>query len=134
MTTAPSPATVPIYLEQGNRWVFACSLDWPGWCRRGRSEELALEQPAAYAPRYAAVADRAGLAWQAGPAAAFTVTERLTSDFGADFGAPCEIPQADATPADAGQAQQMTALVRAAWEIFDLTAATAPPPRGHLCS
>lgn len=78
--------------------------------------------------------DRAGLAWPAGPAAAFTVTERLTSDFGADFGAPCEIPQADATPADAGQAQQMTALVRAAWEIFDLTAATAPPPRGHLCS
>ena len=22
--------------------MFASSLDWPGWCRRGRSEKLAL--------------------------------------------------------------------------------------------
>ena len=36
--------------------MFACALDWPGWCRRGRSGELALESLDAYAPRRAAVA------------------------------------------------------------------------------
>jgi hypothetical protein len=98
--------------------VFACALEWPGWCRRGRSEELALETLAACAPRYAEVARRAGLAflpWAPGHAAGFTVTERLTSPFGADFGAPTEIP--------------------AAWEVFDQVAGSAPAklrkgPRG----
>jgi hypothetical protein len=127
-------APVPVYLEQGKRWVFACALDWPGWCRRGRSEELALEQLAAYVPRYAAVAGRAGLDWPAGQGG-FAVTERLTSPFGADFGAPCEIPQADAMPVEAGQARRLAALVLAAWQIFDLTAGSAPAglrkgPRG----
>lgn len=55
MSPAPPDATA-VYLERGKRWVFACALDWPGWCRRGRSEELALEQLAAkgWPARYAA--------------------------------------------------------------------------------
>ena len=59
--------------------MFACALEWPGWCRRGRLEDLALQTLAAYAPRYAEVARRAGLTflpWEAGQAAGFTVTER----------------------------------------------------------
>ena len=52
----PLRGPVRVYLEQGKRWVFVCALDWPGWCRRGRSEELALESLIAYVPRYAAVA------------------------------------------------------------------------------
>jgi hypothetical protein len=121
--------------------VFACALEWPGWCRRGRSEELALESLTVYAPRYAAVAHRAGLAFAAGGAgqdrqpAGFAVTERLTSPFGADFGAPCEIPESDAAPAAAAAAQRMAALASAAWEVFDEVAGAAPAhlrkgPRG----
>ena len=127
-----------VYLEQGRRWVFACALDWPGWCRRGRSEELALQSLAAYVPRYAAVAHRAGLAFPAGgagQAVRFFVTERLTSPFGADFGAPTEIPRSDATAVDAGAARRMAALASAAWEVFDQVAGCAPAdlrkgPRG----
>jgi hypothetical protein len=119
--------------------VFACALDWPGWCRRGRSEELALAALDAYAPRYAVVARRAGLPFPAGGAragaAGFTVTERLASPFGADFGAPTEIPGSDATPAGAAAAQRMAALAVAAWEVFDEVAGAAPAqlrkgPRG----
>jgi hypothetical protein len=118
--------------------VFACALEWPGWCRRGRSEELALETLAGYAPRYAEVARRAGLAFPpaaAGRAAGFTVTERLTSPWGADFGAPTEIPASDATPVDAAAAERMAALVCAAWRVFDAVAGSAPAdlrkgPRG----
>jgi hypothetical protein len=127
-----------VYLELGKRWVFACALEWPGWCRRGRSWELALEALAGYAPRYAEAARRAGLAFPpgaAGQAAGFTVTERLTSPWGADFGAPTEIPASDATPVDAAAAERMTALVWAAWQVFDAVAGSAPAdlrkgPRG----
>ena len=118
--------------------MFACALDWPGWCRRDRSEELALEALAAYAPRYAEVARRAGLAFppgEAGQAVGFTVTERLTSPWGADFGALTEIPGGDATPAGADAAERMAALAVAAWEVFDEVASAAPAqlrkgPRG----
>ncbi|MFI6510447.1 hypothetical protein ACIBCT_22820 [Streptosporangium sp. NPDC050855] len=38
-----------VYLEIGPKKVFACSVEWPGWCRIGRSEEEALEALATYA-------------------------------------------------------------------------------------
>jgi hypothetical protein len=131
---------IAVYFEQGKRRVFACSLDWPGWCRRDKSEDLALKQLAAYGPRYAAVTGLAGLDFPAAavPGAAavkFTVTERLDSPFGADFGAPMEIPDSDREPVDAAAAQRTAALVGAAWEVFDQVAAAAPAqlrkgPRG----
>ena len=34
---------VRVGLEIGPRWVFASALDWPGWCRRGRGEQAALD-------------------------------------------------------------------------------------------
>src|ERR1022692_1268110 len=50
-----------VILEIGRKRVFACAAAWPGWCRSGRSGELALETLPAYLPRYAQVARRAGL-------------------------------------------------------------------------
>lgn len=41
----------PVGLEVGSKRVFAWALEWPGWCRAGRTEDLALEALAAYAPR-----------------------------------------------------------------------------------
>jgi hypothetical protein len=40
-------ASTPVYPEVGSRRTFAGALDWPGWCRSGRKEELALEALAA---------------------------------------------------------------------------------------
>ncbi len=39
-------------LETGPRWTWASALDHPGWCRRGKGEEAALEELLAYAERY----------------------------------------------------------------------------------
>lgn len=44
-----------VYLEQGRRKVFACAVDWPGWCRAGPTDDAALTTLLAYADRYAAV-------------------------------------------------------------------------------
>lgn len=41
-----------IYLETGTRWVFAGALEWPGWCRRDKSEETALDTQLEWASRY----------------------------------------------------------------------------------
>ena len=50
-----------VSIEASPKKVFASAVDWPGWSRSGKTEELALEALAAYGERYAVVAGEAGL-------------------------------------------------------------------------
>jgi hypothetical protein len=129
--------SIPVYLELGDKKVFACSIEFPGWCRGAKSEELALEALAAYAPRYAEVAKRAKVAFPA-PAKAgerFEVVERVQGGGATDFGIPHEIVEADAEPLTARQAARQVELMRAAWAVLDRVAKASPAelrkgPRG----
>jgi acyl-CoA thioesterase FadM len=129
--------TIPIYLEHGTTKVFACSVDFPGWCRSAKTEELALEALADYAPRYAKVAKVAKVAFPA-PAKAgerFEVVERVKGGGATDFGIPHEITRADAEPLTARQAARQVELLRASWAALDRVARAAPAelrkgPRG----
>jgi hypothetical protein len=128
---------IPVYLELGAKKVFACSIDFPGWCRSGRTEDQALEALAGYAARYAEVAELARVAFPA-PARAgerFEVVERVKGAGATDFGVPHEVPEADAEPLTARQAARQVELVRAAWALLDRVAEGAPAelrkgPRG----
>lgn len=128
-------APVAVFLEIGTKRVFACALDWPGWCRSGRGEDAALEALRAYVPRFAPVATRAGLA---PPAAGveLEVVERAPGTRGlTDFGAPGEVASADARPISAEEGAAIAALVESSWVELDRIAASAPEdlrkgPRG----
>ena len=130
-------AAIPIYVERGDKKVFACSIDFPGWCRGAKTEELAVEALAAYASRYAEVAKRAKVAFPA-PAKVgerFEVVERVKGKGATDFGIPHEIPKADAEPLTARQAARQVELMRAAWAVLDAVAKASPAelrkgPRG----
>jgi hypothetical protein len=124
-----------VFLEVGNRRVFACALDWPGWCRSGKDEERALQALAAYAPRYAAVPRRAGIALPAGTETDLKVVERLPGSATTDFGAPGAIAGAETRRTTGKEAERRTALVVASWAVFDAVRAGAPAalrkgPRG----
>jgi hypothetical protein len=129
--------TIPVYIEAGDKKVFACSVDFPGWCRSAKTEELALEALAAYAPRYAEVAKLAKSAFPAPAKAAerFEVVERVKGKGATDFGIPHEITKADAEPLTARQAARQVELMRAAWRLLDKVAKASPAelrkgPRG----
>jgi hypothetical protein len=118
-----------VYLEVGTRWTFACAIDWPGWCRRGKGEEAAVDALAAYADRYAAAIGRAV------PAGDIGVVARVPGDKTTDFGAPHTFGPTDDRPLAAGEADRLTDLVVACWQAFDSGLATAPAelrkgPRG----
>jgi hypothetical protein len=124
--------TTRVYLEVGAKRVFACAVDWPGWCRAGRTDELALAALAAYAPRYAQVAAEAGVTFRT---AEFDVIERVPGSATTDFGAPGAVPASDAEPMTAAEARRQVGLLRAAWSVFDRVAAGSPAelrkgPRG----
>jgi hypothetical protein len=124
---------IPVYIESGDKKVFACAIDFPGWCRSGKDEASALEALAGYAPRYAEVAKRAEAAFPSKPE--FEVVERIKGKGATDFGIPHEIPEADAAPLTARQAARQVALMEAAWALLDEAARSAPAelrkgPRG----
>ena len=124
-----------VYLEIGAKRVFACSFDWPGWCRSGRNEAQALEALAAAGERYAAVAAEAGLSFLPGMPPAFEVLDRIRGSATTDFGAPGEVAPHDHDPLTSEEARRLAVLVRASWTVFDGVAASAPAelrkgPRG----
>ncbi len=81
-TQARSNDLTTLYLDVGARRVFACAVEWPGWCRSGKNEEQALDTVAAYAERYAAVARETGVTFPDAQAVAFQVVERLPGTAG----------------------------------------------------
>ncbi len=124
-----------VCLEVGQKRVFASALDWPGWCRSGKSEEAALEALAGYARRYTVVAKRAGIPFPATIADTLDVAERLRGDVTTDFGAPSVVAEAETQPVRPAAATRLAALVTAAWAVFDEVAADSPAelrkgPRG----
>ena len=124
-----------VYLEVGKQKVFACAVEWPGWCRAGKTEELALEALAAYAPRYGVVAKRAGIPFPKTAAASFDVVERVKGNATTDFGAPGVVPDLDGAPLTKAKAERMAKLVDASWKVFADVAKGAPAalrtgPRG----
>jgi hypothetical protein len=126
-------ATTAVCVEVGHKRVFASALEWPGWSRSAKTEDGALEALAAYAERYAIVADRAGVEFPA--PAAFDVVERLTGSGATDFGVPEAAAVAETQPTTAAAARRLAALVTGAWSVFDEVSAASPAelrkgPRG----
>ncbi len=127
--------STPVYLEVGAKKVFACAIDWPGWCRAAKTEEQALEALAGYAERYRPVAEEAGVRFRKSVVDELDVVERLNGDSGTDFGIPHVPANADATPLTKAQAERLANLVAAAWTVLDRVEKSAPAelrkgPRG----
>ena len=120
---------IPVYLERGDRRTFACAVDWPGWCRSGKTPHDALETLAAYADRYRAVAPKLPKRIE------LAVVEELPGGGATEFGAldkPCSLDQRPLTAADA---RKLGDIVEASWRELDRVVAGAPPtlrkgPRG----
>ncbi len=111
-------------MEVTAKRAFASALDWPGWCRGGKTPELALEALDAYATRYARVARSAHLELPA--RREFDVVERQKGDASTDYGVPGRPAAAESEPLKKAEVERMCALVDACWGYFDGTVEDAP--------
>jgi hypothetical protein len=124
---------VRVYVEVGGKRTFASAADWPGWSRSGRDEATALDNLAAYGPRYAKVARLARMELPQQPA--FNLVERMKGNATTDFGAP-SIPASDeARRVSAAEMTRMVALLQACWTYLDNVRTKVPAelrkgPRG----
>jgi len=128
---------VRVVLERGRTWTFAGAVDWPGWCRRGKGEEGALDALLEYAPRYRAVVGDLATARPGDDLAdpRLHVVETLPGSATTDFGAPGARFAADGASADDAESTRLIAALDRCWDYFDAVAAAAPEqlhkgPRG----
>jgi hypothetical protein len=123
---------IAVTIESTPRKAFARALDWPGWSRAGKTEELALAALAGSASRYADVAAAAGEAFSPD---SYEVVAHVGAGSGTDFGVPSVITEGERRPTSATDAARLVRLVEAAWATLERIAASAPPelrkgPRG----
>jgi hypothetical protein len=124
---------VRVYLEIGGKRTFASAADWPGWSRSGKDVASALENLAAYAPRYMKVAKLARKEFRKEPS--FVVIERTKGNATTDFGAPGIPAKDEARLLTAAETRRMIELLEASWKYLDNVRAKAPEelrkgPRG----
>jgi hypothetical protein len=118
-----------VYVEQGTKVVFAVSLDWPGWCRRAKTPDLAIVALDDYRDRYAKIVTGA---FRPG---AIEVIGTVTGNATTDFGAPdARGPWDDAALSPRELARQLDVL-QDCWNYFDAVIERAPSalqrgPRG----
>jgi len=113
-----------VILELGKkRRVVAGALDWPGLDRWGTSEDDALDRLATYQPRYASVAQRAGMGDDFNRSRYLNVVERVPGSSSTDFWGiahvPSEIERMVLSPAELDRRLD---LLQACWADFDAVA------------
>jgi hypothetical protein len=117
---------VQVYLEIGQKRVFAGAIEWPGWCRSGLDADQALLSLLDAGPRYARVLRTARLGFQpVTDIAAFAIVERLKGSSTTDFGTPAATPSRDTTPIDNLELKRLQSLLKACWRTFDTVAQQA---------
>jgi hypothetical protein len=121
--------------EVAPKRAFVWAVEWPGWCRSGRTVEAARENLVAVRPRYSVVAQVAGLPLPGVAIDQLEVVESLKGGGATEFGVPTVVGTDDRRPVTAKEAKRLAGLVDAAWTVFDRVASAAPAelrkgPRG----
>ena len=117
-----------VILELGKkRRVVAGAMDWPGLDRWGAGEEAAIARLSAYRPRYAGVAERAGLARDYARSGDIEIVERVPGSSSTDFWGIAHVPSLieDEILPSAELERRLTVL-HAVWAYFDDVVDTVP--------
>jgi hypothetical protein len=126
---------IAVSIEAAPKKAFATAVDWPGWSRSGKTDELAIEALAAYVDRYAPVAKLAREAFPKTDGLDFEVVERHGGGGGTEFGVPSNVTDHDRRRVTKRDGDRLALLVDAAWKTFYSVAKAAPEelrkgPRG----
>jgi len=112
-TSGRGAVTTRVYFEEGKSSVFAAAIDWPGWCRRAKTMDLALEALLDDRDRFAAVLS---VPFKPGKLAVIgTIAGNTTTD----FGAPGVDAPWDAEPITSRDLKRQVAVLVDCWAYFD---------------
>lgn len=110
---------VDVVVEAVPTRAFATAVAWPGWCRRGKDEEDALETLLSYADRYRRALGSLTEMLKFPRRIELVVVERFEGTSSTAFGVPAHPPSADQGPVTPAELRRLLTLLRAAWATFD---------------
>jgi hypothetical protein len=115
-----SGSSPEIYLELGQKKVFAVAVGWPGWCRAGKDEESATRALFEAATRYAEIVNdpELGFAVPDQPSR-LKIVARLKGNATTDFGAPDIQLPGDWDRIDPRELERLIMILKACWTKFD---------------
>jgi hypothetical protein len=134
--TVTEPLKLQVETGKKGKKVVAVAFEWPGLSRGAKTKEAAIEMVVAYIPRYAPVADIAGLGAEFAQVAGSKVDEEYVGTGSTDFwGISFGHSDHDKTRMSDAELERNLALLQAAWFYFDQTRARVSPemrkgPRG----
>jgi len=112
--------TTPVYLEIADKRTFACSLQWPGWTRAGKTEDEAMEALVDAAPRYRRTVGSAARDFTAPKTAkGLRVVELVKGNATTEFGAPGVPAKADDENLTEREVQRQLKVLQACWRAID---------------
>ena len=115
-----------IYIETGERKIFAVAIDWLGLARAAKTEDEALAVLARYVARYKdALGEIAADLNVPRSAADLEVVDRLAGNKTTDFGAPAAIIDSDRRRLSEVELDAALQQLQAAWAAFDAAATRA---------
>ena len=131
-------STLKLQVEEGKKGkkFAAVARDWPGLSRGGKTAEKAIETVYAYVPRYAPVADLAGLGDEFATITDYSIVEEYTGTGSTDYwGISFGHSDFDKTAMSEAELDRNLALLQASWAYFDEVRARVSPilmkgPRG----
>lgn len=114
---------ISIFVETGAKKVFAGAIDWPGWCRAGKSEADAVEMLHLAAGRYAEMLARLNIPFEM-PAGGddYAVVERVEGNQTTDFGAPNVLLSSDLLPITMQELPLSLNLLDGCWQTLRMKA------------
>ena len=117
---------IRVMVEQGKKKTVASAFDWPGWERGAKTEAEALTVLETYRPRYARVAQLAGLGKDFKAIGKFKVVERVAGSGMTDYYTlSFKSATAEKQPMSEVECERKIALLRASWAYFDDVASRA---------
>ena len=114
--------TLRVMLEIGtkDKQVAAVAPGWPGLERGAKTEEAAIARLQAYLPRYAPVANLAGMGAEFADVATVDVVERYRGTGSTDFwGISFAFSDIDRQVASSAELERELTLMQACWAFFD---------------
>ncbi len=112
-----------VTLEVGpkGKKVVAIAPDWPGLARGAATEQAAIARLCAYLPRYAPVAELAGMAAAFAPQTEPDIIERYPGSSSTDFwGISFAFSSVDQRTMSADELERELTVMQACWAFFDV--------------
>ncbi len=120
MSEVPAKLREEIYLEIAKSKVFACALEWPGWCRSGPGEDAAVRTLLDYGRRYFRILQPTGLAFSIPKSVdELVIVDRVAGSPATSFGVPDAVRPKDALPMTGEEIKRSEIILAALWAEFD---------------